>query len=683
MSAAECAQKLNGSAAIDVCERAEASADQSQWASTAVLAATQRRLDLLSGLPLGDLSTRTCLDFGVGQSFGCSFPALRECARGIRLDLSSGPCAVSPSVPGARYTSLSLRGGRIDLQEGSVDLIHADDSIECVENVELLLEEFHRILTPGGLFVLTTAPAEPEARCTETADVACPPQRGSAAEPSRRFLSRVARNPRKAVKYLRQVQSKLGLRTLARHVKRRLPGASVVDSVNGVSEPLGRLSYGDLLRFLAARFEVSRVQGYGGALGEPAPTLPDSTAASAWAAQLVDRPEQACRVVLLARRRDDYRPHGRIVQQRQHHDSPHIHYRGGPWDVVGLRQTMTGRMTTGGEASWLTMPVEGTSLVLHFWSSPWGGEAVIGVAGIHRTVNLYHPVGEFKRVLIDGLPAGRHELRVAGSRNSDPRGCGNQVIFHQAISYGRDTGIRAETFPSGQRRILRSPQECQELRQRVFARQWFHTLDLGDGIVTPGCDPSSEKVGYLGLPERLDGLSVLDIGAYDGFFSFECERRGAARVVAADYYCWTYGGMATKEGFDIAKAALGSRVEEKRIPVDELSPLTGMFDLVLFLGVLYHAPDMIRYLRAVRSVCRHQMILETEVDALDYLRPAAVFYPGASLNNDASNFWGPNPACVEAMLDEVGFRKIERVCVFNMVRRGDRPFHRAVYHAFV
>jgi hypothetical protein len=91
----------------------------------------------------------------------------------------------------------------------------------------------------------------------------------------------------------------------------------------------------------------------------------------------------------------------------------------------------------------------------------------------------------------------------------------------------------------------------------------------------------------------------------------------------------------------------------------------------------------VRYLRLVRSVCRGQVILETEIDAEDYPLPAAVFYPGNSLNNDASNFWGPNLACVEAMLREVGFRKVERVCTFNMVRRGNRPFHRAVFHAFV
>ncbi len=220
------------------------------------------------------------------------------------------------------------------------------------------------------------------------------------------------------------------------------------------------------------------------------------------------------------------------------------------------------------------------------------------------------------------------------------------------------------------------PDDLAALRRRVHARPWFHRIDLGNGIVTPGVDDTPQKLRFLHLPRRLDGLSVLDIGAYDGFFSFECERRGAAWVVAADHFCWTYGGMATREGFDLARAALRSRVEEVMIRVEDISPQTvGTFDLVLFLGVLYHAPDPLRYLRNVRSVCRGQLVLETHLDALDYPYPAAVFYPGAVLNNDSSNHWGPNPACVEAMLREVGFRLIKQVCTYHGTR--------AVYHAFV
>jgi tRNA (mo5U34)-methyltransferase len=212
------------------------------------------------------------------------------------------------------------------------------------------------------------------------------------------------------------------------------------------------------------------------------------------------------------------------------------------------------------------------------------------------------------------------------------------------------------------------------LRELVAARLWFHRIDLGDGIVTPGVDDSSTKLQWIGLPEDLTGQSVLDIGSYDGFFAFEAERRGASRTAACDYFCWTLPGMGDGRGFDIAHQALGSKVEKHVMRVEEISPeRLGMFDVILFLGVLYHAPDPLRYLRNVYSVCRNQLILETHIDAVDDPRPVMVFYPGDSLNKDPSNFWGPNPACVAAMLKEVGFSRVEEVGI-----RGER----LVVHAF-
>ncbi len=215
-----------------------------------------------------------------------------------------------------------------------------------------------------------------------------------------------------------------------------------------------------------------------------------------------------------------------------------------------------------------------------------------------------------------------------------------------------------------------------ELRTKVFARPWFHRIDLGHGIVTPGVDDSPSKLKLMHIPDNLTGKTVLDIGAYDGFFSFEAERRGASRVLATDQYCWQGAGMGDGEGFKIAHAALRSRVEAKLIAVEDISPATvGTFDVVLFLGVLYHSPDPVRYLRIAKSVCREMLILETHLDALDYPRPAMIFYPGATLNNDPSNFWGPNPACVAEMLKEVGFTQLTFF----------PPWHpsRVVVHAFV
>ena len=223
----------------------------------------------------------------------------------------------------------------------------------------------------------------------------------------------------------------------------------------------------------------------------------------------------------------------------------------------------------------------------------------------------------------------------------------------------------------------RTEAEVEELRTRVMARPWFHIMDLGHGIITPGLDKCARKAHHYGLPDRLDGLSVLDIGAYDGFWSFECERRGAKRVVAADHYCWVKEGRKSKDGFDLAKEALGSDVVSVVVKIEDMRPEDlGTFDVVLFLGVLYHTQDPMHYLRIVRSLCHGQVVVETHVDALDIPMPAAIYYPGKTLNNDASCFFGPNPACVQGMLADVGFKSSTHYSLYNNQTR-------AVFHGWV
>jgi tRNA (mo5U34)-methyltransferase len=200
------------------------------------------------------------------------------------------------------------------------------------------------------------------------------------------------------------------------------------------------------------------------------------------------------------------------------------------------------------------------------------------------------------------------------------------------------------------------------------ARQgWFHTIDLGDGIVTPGRDESARKLSWIGLPRDLSGLSVLDVGAWDGFFSFEAERRGAARVVAVDGPAWREpawgpGGYGTKAGFELARRALGSSVEDRELDLEDISPETvGRFDVVLFLGVLYHLKHPWPVLERVASVCDDLLIVETHADLLDLRRPAMAMYPGAELAGDASNWWGPNIPALVAMLHEEGFAQVDVV----------------------
>lgn len=205
-----------------------------------------------------------------------------------------------------------------------------------------------------------------------------------------------------------------------------------------------------------------------------------------------------------------------------------------------------------------------------------------------------------------------------------------------------------------------SEQSPLDLREIVMSRTWFHTIDLGGGIVTPGQKDTQTEVTHLHLPADLSGRTVLDIGAYDGFYSFEAERRGAKRVVAADHWAWNWPGSDAKGNFDLAHRTLGSRVATHDIAVEELSSeaLGATFDVVLFLGVLYHAPDPLGYLQRVREVTAEVAIIETVVDLLDVPIPAAAYYQGSSMNNDASNNFGPNKLAVQAMLRDVGFARV-------------------------
>lgn len=185
---------------------------------------------------------------------------------------------------------------------------------------------------------------------------------------------------------------------------------------------------------------------------------------------------------------------------------------------------------------------------------------------------------------------------------------------------------------------------------------WWHQIELPDGSVTPGLDRSAEKLAALHLPD-LKGKSVLDVGAFDGYFSFAAERLGASRVVAVDTYVWQRPGG--KDGFEYARKALGSSVEDREVEVLDISPETvGEFDVVFFLGVLYHMRHPLLSLEKMASVTKERLIMETLVD-LTFLRsPAAAFYPWKMLR-DETNWWGPNRAAVVGMLQTVGFEHVK------------------------
>ena len=184
---------------------------------------------------------------------------------------------------------------------------------------------------------------------------------------------------------------------------------------------------------------------------------------------------------------------------------------------------------------------------------------------------------------------------------------------------------------------MSSPQEVQAQADDIL---WFHSIDLGDGVVTKGAS-------VIQIPEdefpSFAGRSVLDIGAWDGYYSFLAERGGASRVVALDHYAWGVDIAARhaywneckengtlpdqsrdltdfwnddlpgRRGLEFAAATLGSKVETRLadFATTDLAEL-GVFDVVLYLGVLYHMKEPLTCLERVRSVTREVAVVETQ-----------------------------------------------------------------------
>ena len=202
-----------------------------------------------------------------------------------------------------------------------------------------------------------------------------------------------------------------------------------------------------------------------------------------------------------------------------------------------------------------------------------------------------------------------------------------------------------------------------ELRAAIAGQSWYHSIELRPGIVTPGKSQEKFVLSMLGIPGDLTGKTVLDIGCYDGFFSFECEKRGASRVVACD--TWELAG---RGAFDLARDELGSGAVPLEASVYDLPGKLGgeQFDLVLFLGVLYHLRHPLLALEKVAACAApgSLTIVDSVVDdrSLFTDRPLMAFFPGDELNGDPTNWWAPNHAALCLMTGAAGFdRAVSRV----------------------
>jgi len=202
-------------------------------------------------------------------------------------------------------------------------------------------------------------------------------------------------------------------------------------------------------------------------------------------------------------------------------------------------------------------------------------------------------------------------------------------------------------------------EQIEEMVNRVPL--WWHTITLPHGIKTPGQVPEAghERIAKA-IPTYLKGKNVLDIGTWDGYYSFLCEARGASRVLAIDNLQYKHRPEfkgSYRSGFETAKQILDSKVDYRMLDVDDLDSIRETFDLVLFLGVYYHVRHPFLSLEKVAAKTKKLLILEGTVYPHD--EPVMKFRGGKG--DDPTCWWDASENCLIAMLKSLSFDNVETV----------------------
>ena len=248
---------------------------------------------------------------------------------------------------------------------------------------------------------------------------------------------------------------------------------------------------------------------------------------------------------------------------------------------------------------------------------------------------------------------------------------------------------------------------CEHLRQYY----WYHTIDLGDGLITPGDYDFRPALQLFGFPEDMPGMNVLDVGSASGFFAFEFEKRGANVISVdlpsiADWDMPTIDKPATLQdlmacsnqstlagvddilvhgGFEAARTLLRSRVKRCLSCIYDLSATklgVGGFDLIFAGDLLVHTMSPLKALDVLATLCKGTLIIAQDCAEVYEAHPVLQYFGGSDRGGDQRSWWHPNKACWEQMLKRVGFKTVEFVGEhIGVVSRQWIFYKRAIIHA--
>jgi tRNA (mo5U34)-methyltransferase len=227
-------------------------------------------------------------------------------------------------------------------------------------------------------------------------------------------------------------------------------------------------------------------------------------------------------------------------------------------------------------------------------------------------------------------------------------------------------------------------------QERTDELGWYHTIELGNGVVTKGYVDTRGAVSRVPLPQSLEGKRCLDVGTQNGFWAFEMERRGASSVLGVDLSDSTQldwpprraledpsGGYLElddrdlhRRSFEFAKEALGSKVEWNGVSVYDLSSAQlGLFDFVFMGSLLLHLRDPVRALTKVREVCVGEAVFFDTISLISTI--AFGRRPRAHLNATQVWWWTPNRAALVRMIQSSGWDIVESTPILY-IPKGER-----------
>lgn len=219
--------------------------------------------------------------------------------------------------------------------------------------------------------------------------------------------------------------------------------------------------------------------------------------------------------------------------------------------------------------------------------------------------------------------------------------------------------------------IAADPADARAVLDRVPF--WFHTfaLNRAEDIYAPGT-ARDHRYRTPAIPDSFEGLSVLDIGTFDGFYAFLAEARGADRVVAVDneqYVEWVRARWGIEleggEGFRAIHALLDSKVEYRKLDALELDRLGELFDFIFCCGILHRVEAPARLLRVLsrRLADGGRVLIEThgvfaDPDESD---PVHRYGPGEVYPHDDYVYWGFTGGGIEVLIRDNVFKRFELV----------------------